>query len=74
MEEKCIHDLEGEPERTRPYERPMCRWGYNIKVDLKYSVGKDMTYWFGSQQGQAGASCKLGNQTSGSTNFGEFLD
>ena len=72
--EKCIQGLEGEPEGKRPYARPRCKWEDNIKIDLKDSVGREMTDWFGSQQGQTGASCELGNETSGFTNFGEFLD
>jgi len=27
--------LVGKPERKRPFERPRCRWAYNIKMDLQ---------------------------------------
>jgi len=41
--EKWIQGLEGEPEGKRPYARPRCRWEDNIKIDLKDSVGREMT-------------------------------
>jgi len=44
-----------------------------LKLILKIQFG-EFTDWFVSQQRQAGASCELGNETSGFINFGEFLD
>jgi len=41
--EKCIQGLGGEFEGKRPYTRPRCRWEDNIKIDLKDSIGREIT-------------------------------
>jgi hypothetical protein len=33
--EKINRSLVGGPEESRPFERPRCRWGINIKMDIK---------------------------------------
>jgi hypothetical protein len=32
---KCMQNVGEEPEWTRPFLRPGCRWEDNIKIDLK---------------------------------------
>ena len=64
----------GKPEGKRHLERPRPRWEDNIKMDFReegWGHGLDRS---GSGQGQVTGSCKFGNEPSGSTKCGEFLE
>jgi hypothetical protein len=67
--------LMGEPEGKRPLRRPRCRWEDNIRMDLQEvgcgGSGLDLA---GSGPRQVAGTCECGNEPSGSTKRGEFLD
>jgi hypothetical protein len=64
----------GRPEGRRPIGRRGLRWQDNIKMDLQ-EVGWGSMDWIELAQDREGAgSCKCGNEPSGSTKCGEFLD
>jgi hypothetical protein len=66
--------LVGKPEEKRPMGRPMRRWEDGIKMDLQ-EVGCGA--WIGLSWlriGQVAGTCECGNEPSGSTKCGEFLD
>jgi hypothetical protein len=74
-EERCIQDFGGRPEWGRPCGRPRHRWEDIIKMDLQeVGWGGHGLGWSGSGQGQVVSSCECGNEPSGSTEYGEFLD
>jgi hypothetical protein len=47
MEEKrnAYRSLVGKPEGKRPLGKPICRWEYNINMDLRDRMG-----WYGLDQ------------------------
>jgi len=58
----------------RPLGRPRRRWEDNIKMDLQeveWMLGTGSS-WL--RIGTGGGFCKSGNESSGSIEFGEFLD
>jgi hypothetical protein len=56
--------LVGKPERKRPLRRPLCRWVYNIKMDLR-KIGWD---------GPVDGPCEHSNEPSGSLKCWEVLE
>ena len=55
--------------------KPRGRWEDNIKKrSLRFGVGKQELVCSGSVQGQVSGTCECGNEPSGSTKCGEFLD
>jgi hypothetical protein len=60
--------LVGRLEGKRSFERPRCRWGYNITVDQKWDGGMD---WF--DLAQVVDSCAWNNEPLGSIKCGKFL-
>jgi len=64
----------GKPERKRPLSNPMRRRVDNIKTELQelgWRHGLDSS---GLGQGEVVGTCTCGNEPSGSTKCGEFLD
>jgi hypothetical protein len=63
------------PEGKKPLQRPRCRWGDNIKMDLQ-EVGYGDRDWIelGSGLRQVVGTYECGNEASGSIKFEEFLD
>ena len=60
--------LVGKTEGKRPLGRPRHRWEGNIKMDLQ-EVGRGCGDWM-----ELVGTCEYGNELSGSTKCGEFLD
>jgi hypothetical protein len=60
--------LVGKPEGNRPLGRPRRRWEDNIKMDLQ-EVGCGGMDWI-----ELAGTYECGNEPSGSTKCGEFLD
>ena len=67
--------LVGKPEGKRPLGRPRHRWLENIKMDLREVVCGSMD-WIevAEDRNMWGGTCECGNEPSGSTKCGEFLD
>jgi hypothetical protein len=65
--------VDGKPEGKRPLERPTLKCAYNIKMDLKETVGLCGLDSSGSGWSVAG-SCEDGNKTYDSIKGGKFLD
>ena len=65
--------LVGKPEGNRTFGRPRRRWEDNIKMDLQ-EVGCGGLDWTDLAQGQVAGTCECGNEPSGYTKCGEFLD
>jgi len=65
--------LVGRLEGKRPLGRPMHRWDYNIKMDLR-EVGWVGMDWIDLAQDRDRCSYEGGNKLSGSIKCGEFLD
>jgi hypothetical protein len=67
-------DLVGNREGKRPVGRPRSRWVDNIKAYLQ-EVGCGSMNWIElTQDRDMAETCECGNENSGSTKFGEFLD
>jgi hypothetical protein len=70
--------LVGKPEGRRSLVRPRCRWEDNIKMDLLEvgwaRGGGHRLDRYGSGQEQVASSCECGDEPSGSTKCGEFLE
>jgi hypothetical protein len=66
-ERKVYRVLVGKPEGKRPLGRPMRRWEYGIRMDLREiglgGCGLDST---GSVQGPVAGCCEYGDEPSGS--------
>jgi len=63
----------GKPEGKMPLERPRRRWEDNIKMDLQ-EMGCGGVDRAGSGYEQVAGTCECGNEPSGFTKCGEFLD
>ena len=71
-ERRCAYRvLVGICEGMRPPRRSEHRWGDNIKMDLP-EVGYGGMDWVDLAQDRD--RCECGNEPSGSTKYGEFLD
>jgi hypothetical protein len=66
--------LVGKPEGMRPLRRHRRRWEDNIKMDLREVGWKGMNWIDLAQDRDVAGSCKCGNETSGSTKCGEFVE
>jgi hypothetical protein len=70
--EKCVHYFGWESEGKKLLGIPLCRWFYNIKVDLR--VGRRGLDSSGSPCGQVAGSSEHGNEPLVSVKGGEILD
>jgi hypothetical protein len=65
--------LVGNPVGKRSFGRYRRRWEDNIKMDLE-EVGYGVMDWIELAQGQVADTCECGNEPSGYTKCGEFLE
>jgi hypothetical protein len=66
--------LVGRPEGRRPLGRPGRRWEDNIKMDLREIEFGDVDWIHLAQDRDRWQACEHGDELSGSTKCGEFLD
>ena len=64
----------GKLEGKRPLGRRRCRWEGNMKKDLQQIDERALTELVWLMQEQVAGCCECGNEPSGSTKCGEFLD
>ena len=76
VERRGVHRLlVGKPEGKRPLGRPRRRWEDNIKMELQeVEFGVNGLDRGGLGWGQVAGTCACGNELSGSTKCGEFLE
>jgi hypothetical protein len=67
--------LVGKLEVKRPFRRARPKWEDNIRMDLR-EVGWEAVDWIyvAQDRDQVAGCCERGNEPSGSTKGGEFLD
>jgi len=68
--EKCIQNF---GQKSRPLRRPRHRWEDNVRMDLR-EIKLEGVDWICSGLGPVVGSYEYGNEPSGYTKGGDFLD